>query len=190
MKMISRWAGWAASLGLMLAVCGCATAYQPEGLTGGFAEIPMGGDEWIIRFSGNGYTNNETVQSYWLYHCADFTLSKGYAGFQIVTPVTLAALPGAEERPQIIKARGTTGGGHMVYHGGYVGGGVMVYRPSMAATIRMLKAPITPFPEHHLFDAASLKAQLATAVTGEKCDGNVCPHVHSYLYSPQPKTPA
>ena len=182
-----------AGFGLLLAMSSCATAYQSQGITGGFSEVSVSGDDWTVRFAGNGYTNGETVQSYWLYHCAELALSKGYAGFQIITPMTLAALHDADQGGQarIIKVHGTTGGGgHVVTYGGGYAGGVMVYKPTLTGTIRLLKAPIAAVPEHHLFDAAVLKAQLAPYVLGEKCNGNICPHLHSYLYSPQPKPAA
>jgi hypothetical protein len=163
---------------------GCASAYGPSNWTGGYSESLVSGDVWSVRFGGNGYTTQETVQTYWLYHCADFALSKGFAGFQILTPVDLSRLdlratpPGGA--PVIVKAgHGGGGGGHTVYI--YGGGGAVAYKPTISAQIRLLKPPVVQAPGR-VFDAAKLKTMLEPQVNGEKCGGNVCPYVHKYLY--------
>lgn len=162
---------------------GCASAYGPSNWTGGYSESPVSADVWWVRFGGNGYTTQETVQTYWLFHCADFALSKGYAGFQILTPVDLSRLdlrtgpPGASAN--IVKTGTRGGGGHTVVI--YGGGGAAVYKPSIGAQIRLLKAPIVRIPGR-VFDAVALKTMLEPHVNGEKCGGNVCPYVHKYLY--------
>jgi hypothetical protein len=167
----------AAALGLALA--GCATAYGPESRWGGYSEQRLSDTVWWVRFGGNGFTTAETVQTYWLYHCADFTLGKGYDGFAITSRVDLTsadrpAVPGARE-PRLILASA---------QGGAVPGQIDL-KPAMAGRIRLLKKPFTPVPGA-VFDAAALRAQLGSAVEGPKCGGNICPYVHTYLYPAAP----
>jgi hypothetical protein len=185
-----RWIGGAA-VAFVLLLGGCATAYQPEGMTGGFNETSVSPDQWTIRFAGNGYTTLETVQTYWLYHCADFALSKGFDGFEIITPLNLSSQDRRPARDGAVWILAKGGGGG---HGGggvvvYSGGGAMVYKPQMIAQIRLLKSPFTPIPAHR-FDAHKLKAMLEGPVNGPKCNGNVCPYVHRYLFPEVPPPPA
>ena len=51
---------------------GCATAYQKQGLTGGFSETQLGENVFQISFKGNGYTSQDRA--------SDFTLLRGSVG--------------------------------------------------------------------------------------------------------------
>lgn len=53
-------------------------------------------------------------------------------------------------------------------------------KPSLEADIQLLKGPVTANPPK-VFDAKQLKAALEPYVTGNKCNQNVCPHVHRYI---------
>jgi hypothetical protein len=144
-------------LGLLL--CACVTAYQPQGFTGGYTDRKINDIVWSIRYAGNGFTTAETVQTFWLYHAAELTLAQGYDGFQIYSEPSLAPGRSATELPVDL---------------GVVG------KPQITMSIALLKKPIHPKPPY-VFDAAALKAQLDPLVKGGLCDGNVCPHVHTYL---------
>jgi len=65
-------------------LAGCATAYQKEGLTGGFDEAQL--DQNIVRvtFKGNGYTSRERAADLALLRCAEITLADGYQYFAII----------------------------------------------------------------------------------------------------------
>ena len=169
-----------AVLATCMAVTGCATNYGEQSLTGGYSEQNVGADQWVVRFLGNGYTTPETVQVYWLYHCAEFTLAKGYKGFAILTPLDLAADGDAARR---MRAAVVTKAAYFDDHA------QVTFKPTLSGRIRMLSGPFQPRPERHVFDAAALKAALAPLVLGPKCGGNICPHVHSYLYSDSVKNP-
>jgi hypothetical protein len=164
--------------GAVLLLLGCATSYTPETLTGGYSEARVSANVWRISFDGNGYTTEETVQTYWLYHCAEVAEREGFDGFRILTPVKLTELEErlAEGRPRVIRARASGGG--FVYVPIYTPN---VEKPSMSGEIALIRAPI-PAEPGRAFDARALKALLEPYVLGQKCDGNVCPHVHSYLY--------
>jgi hypothetical protein len=178
------------------ALCGlaaCATSYGAMTLTGGYKEVQLEPGIWRVGFFGNGYTTRETVQTYWLYHSADLALSQGYDGFQLVTPVRLTGFetvrPSLSNQGQVIRiGHGGGGGGHGGSRGGYVvyGGRYAVSaHPYLNADIKLIRKPYTTVPGK-VFDAAALKAALEPLVKGAKCNGNVCPHVHRYLY---PVTP-
>lgn len=73
----------------VLAVCvstavglaGCATAYQRDGLTGGFSETQLDENVWRVKFVGNGYTDDQTAEEFALLRSAELTLEKGYSHF-------------------------------------------------------------------------------------------------------------
>ena len=173
-------------VGVLAMLSGCASTYTSSSFSGGYAETRISDTTWTIRYGGNGYTSVETVQTYWLYHCAEFALSKGYDGFSILTPIDLSAItplkPQSAGGGRIIRVHGGGGGGHgggVVVIYGY--GGAQPFKPWLQGNIALLKNPVTPVPGR-VFDAAALKALLGPHVLGDKCGGNVCPYVHTYLY--------
>lgn len=66
----------------------CATKYAEEGFIGGSDVKELGQDVYRVKFSGNGYTSRETVQTYWLYRSATLALEKGYTGFEILSDIS------------------------------------------------------------------------------------------------------
>lgn len=154
----------AACAALMLAGCG-ASPYTKAGITGGFEERVISADIREISYYGNAYTNEETVQSYWLHRAADVAIAAGYDGFEIVDRVRLIRFEGAPASPRVTP----------VVESGLAG------KPYLVARIRLLRAPLAEAPGA-VFDARALKAFLDPYVLGEKCGSNVCPHVHRYLY--------
>lgn len=165
---------------LVCALAACATPYGKQGLTGGYVEKELQPGIWRVVFDGNGYTSAETVQTYWLYRCAEITLGHGYQGFEILSDMRLSSLSllGAarDDRNEC--------GSAPVYIPMYVDTSP---KPAIGGDIRLLKGPITERPPK-VFDAAKLKAILDPLVTGKTCPdgstrsmGNVCPHVHTYL---------
>jgi hypothetical protein len=163
---------------LVAALSACASGYHDATLTGGFQEKRLSSTSWWVGFAGNGYTTAETVQSYWLYRCAEITLEQGYDGFEILTPIELTS-----SRAPAASAMG----GRLVridsreemqrYEG--------AMKPQLAGQIRLLRKPFEPVPARR-FDAAELKNFLAPYVAGKKCGSNVCAHVHRYLYPASP----
>jgi hypothetical protein len=164
-----------------LLLVGCATSYAPESLTGGYSEARVSSNVWRITFDSNGYTSQETAQTYWLYHCAELTLREGYDGFRILTPMKLTEVEKWLGNGQARLIRAHSSGGHYVYVPIYTPSAGSVDKPSLAGEIMLLKAPIMADPGH-AFDAHALQGLLEPHVLGAKCGGNVCPHVHTYLY--------
>ena len=81
-------------LAAMSTVCllaGCATAYQPDGISGGYTDRRLNDNTEQISFRGDRFTSPETLHSYLFRRCADLTLQDGYDHFELVTPVESSA---------------------------------------------------------------------------------------------------
>jgi hypothetical protein len=63
----------------------CSTPYEQSGLLGGFDAKELRPDVYRVSFQGNGFTTRESVQVYWLNRCAELTVEKGFAGFEILS---------------------------------------------------------------------------------------------------------
>ena len=147
----------------LLSGCETATEFGPEGVTGGYSETPLAGVRWRVTFSANALTTAETAQTYWLFRSAQLALAKGYDGFRIVTPMNFTPNAGI---------------------GNWVG--MNVRSDVVSGEIELIKKPFQPDPPT-VFDAAALRDALSPYVNGNKCDGgNVCPHVHGYLFPIHP----
>lgn len=163
----------------LAALSGCSeatgyTAVVPLLSDEGFAEKDAGDGLWHVSYAANGYTTRESIQTYWLYHCAEFTLQHGFDGFEIVSRLKLT------DRPPRIEERIAVASNAPIFVPMPAGGDTDLPF-HMGADIRLLSKPFTPMPGK-LFDAAALKRQLDPLVNGPKCgQGNVCPHDHSYL---------
>jgi hypothetical protein len=68
----------------------CATPYTQQGLIGGFDVKELRPDVFRVSFQGNGFTTRESVQTYWLYRCAQLALEKGFTGFEILSDMQFA----------------------------------------------------------------------------------------------------
>ena len=66
---------------LAAVLSGCATAYQSEGLSGGFTETQLDTNVWRVSFQGNGYTKGEQANDYAMLRSAELTLANGYTHF-------------------------------------------------------------------------------------------------------------
>ncbi len=162
-------------LGLAGGLAACATAYGPAGFTGGYTDKELEPGIWRVTFSGNGYTSRETVQTYWLYHCAELAAAEGYDGFLIISNVNFSQAEDPGARGLQIAAS------HTVYVPTYIPSGPAAPKPTLQADIELLRGPIVISPPK-VFSAIMLKAALEPYVTGNKCDnGNVCAHVHRYI---------
>lgn len=155
---------------------GCATPYQNSSgaLSGGWNVKPLEGDIYRVSFYGNGYTTEETVQTFWLYRCAELALEKGYDGFEILSHISLTQhIPVDQlfkEKPIFRKAQ--------VYYIPMDSGP----KPQITADIKLLKAPLNGHPPK-VFDAAKLEDAIDEFMAVENCSmGNVCAHVHKYLH--------
>lgn len=166
-----------------VSLSGCATPYQPSGVTGGFSVLQIKDEVWRVRFGGNGFTTRETAQTYWLYRAAELTLEKGYEGFELLSQIPLVK-PSRSDAVYANESFFIRTAGGPVYIPIYSGN--QSNHPLIEGDIRLLKKPFETVPPK-IFDAALLKAVLDPHVQGTNCEtksksGNVCPHVHEYLF--------
>lgn len=91
-------------LALFILFSGCITPYQPNGFSGGYKDTRIGKNKFVVSFYGNGYTSNQTVQTYLLYRCAELTVKNGYDFF-------------------LISGGGVTGSTSRIYQGTVTGSG-------------------------------------------------------------------
>lgn len=75
----------------MLFLTGCATSYQPSSFSGGYTDIALNKDTYLITFRGNGFTSSETTQGYALRRAAEIALNKGYNFFVVLNSGTNAS---------------------------------------------------------------------------------------------------
>ncbi len=73
----------AISLAVLL-LAGCATTYQPEGLSGGFSETQLDTNVFRVSFRGNGYTRAERAEELALLRSAELTLKNGFTHFVVI----------------------------------------------------------------------------------------------------------
>jgi hypothetical protein len=188
----------------------CATPYQDYGLTGGADVKELRPDVFRVSFGGNGFTTRESVQVYWLKRCADLAIEKGFTGFEILSDMQFATrqpstndplaprlksslaslntqIPVSQgeaadfsvwrrhEHPAIQSDEPTRMAAVFIYSGG-----ASVPKPALEGDVHLLNGPVEPAPPK-VFNAKALLAQLDPLINGEKCGGNICPHVHEYL---------
>lgn len=73
-----------ATLSLILLLGGCATAYQPQGMTGGFSEAQLDTNVFTVTFKGNGFTGRDRANDFTLLRSAELALKHGFKYFVIV----------------------------------------------------------------------------------------------------------
>ncbi len=69
---------------LPITLSACATAYQPQSFSGGFAETQLDTNVFKVSFRGNGYTNPEKAEDLALLRSAELTLKNGFTHFAVI----------------------------------------------------------------------------------------------------------
>ncbi|MEZ5967673.1 MAG: hypothetical protein R3C00_01235 [Hyphomonas sp.] len=87
---------------VLFAASACATPYKPDGLMGGFSEIPVSADAYKVHVGGNGYTSAARVNEMALLRCAQLAKNAGYNYFVVADSRTYdrahyAYLPGSSQ---------------------------------------------------------------------------------------------
>ena len=147
--------------GLVLALAGCATAFQPKGLSGGYSATALAPNVFEIYFHGNGYTSEERAKDFALLEAADVTLAHGFEYFQIAAGSSKANTQAAylpQYSTTTASAYGSGGYAYGVAHTTTYGGFPMVFhKPVVDITVTMHHQQ----PAQGLsFDAAFLKRSL------------------------------
>ena len=169
---------------VLLTLAGCVgTGYRESGALGigGYKQQQLKDDIWRVSFAGNGFTTQESAQTFWLYRAAELALEKGYDGFEILSDMRFVR----HEAPHPFDTEGAilkTGAAPLFIPMPSSG----PPHPRVEGDIRLLKRPFKPSPPR-VFDAAQLKGTLEPHVKGKSCgtvmsgSNNVCPHAHDYL---------
>ena len=96
MRRISGRLGLALSgLTLVMALSGCATAYQAKGFTGGFSETLLAPDTIKVQNSGNGYTSAERASDFVILRAADKSMELGCNYFGVASEANGASVGSA-----------------------------------------------------------------------------------------------
>jgi hypothetical protein len=69
----------------IVALASCATAYQPQGFSGGFSEVPISADAYRISVDGNGFTNASRVNEMALLRGAELADQNGFRYFALLS---------------------------------------------------------------------------------------------------------
>lgn len=72
------------TLAIILSLVGCTTAYQSQGMTGGFSSTQLDTNVFTVTFKGNGYTGRDKANDFALLRSAEIALEHGYKYFAIV----------------------------------------------------------------------------------------------------------
>lgn len=62
----------------------CATSYGPDGWGGGYTDIPLGNDKYIVNFRGNGHTKASTVEKYAHQRAKELCKENGFSGYEML----------------------------------------------------------------------------------------------------------
>lgn len=69
---------------LCAVLTGCATAYAPSGVTGGYRESQLAEDVFKVTFEGNEYTKLDAVQEMALLRAAEVVSASGFTHFVLL----------------------------------------------------------------------------------------------------------
>ncbi len=69
----------------ILMFTGCATTYQPAGLSGGYQEKELENNVYQITFSGNSFISKEKINDFGMFRCAEFSLEHEKPYFEVVS---------------------------------------------------------------------------------------------------------
>ena len=87
---------------LVAGICiACATPYQPKGFTGGYEDVYLGNDEYMISVEGNGFTGAGTVYSYFHRRAAEIVAENECSRYEVLEV-------GTSEQPFVTQQLATT----------------------------------------------------------------------------------
>lgn len=122
-------------------LAGCATAYQPNGLTGGFSETKLSQNVYRISFQGNGFNRPEQASEMSLLRAAELMQESGYPFFIVMdertrTDYTAITSPVQARTTGRIDPYSNTFNATTSYSGG---GTTMIQSPTATTTIMGFK---------------------------------------------------
>ena len=71
---------------LLASLWGCPTGYAPihDAIGDGYQDFRLDGNTWDVKFVGNALTDQDTVDHYLLYRCAEITAGEGFDFFAVL----------------------------------------------------------------------------------------------------------
>jgi hypothetical protein len=128
-------------------LCGCATAYQPQGLSGGFTETQIDTNVWRVSFKGNGYTHSERAEEFAMLRSAELALANGFTHFAFADSKTSVehsayTAPTTSYTTGTATVYGNTASGTATTHT-YGGGTTFIAKPSANNTVVMFNGKPT-----------------------------------------------
>lgn len=144
-----------------LLIAGCATPYQPSGLTGGYKETLLAPDIVRITVEGNGYTSRDRVQDFALLRASEMALQSGYPYFAVINERNDSSTGSFTTAGSSYTSGSVYGVGNSAYYSGtttYMPGQTMTFQfPETGLLVKFLKRK----PNDALvFDANFLSATL------------------------------
>lgn len=145
-------------------LAGCATAYQQQGLSGGFTETQLDTNVWKVSFKGNGYTSGDRADDFAMLRSAELALANGFTHFAFASSKT-----GVETSTMTTPTTSYTSGSASVYGNNVYGnsttrttGGntIFVSKPSANNTVVMFKGK--PDVNSMVYDASFICNSLGT----------------------------
>jgi len=152
---------------MVILISGCATGYQREGLTGGYADMKIQDDIFKVGFRGNGYCGSERAANFALLRCAEVALENGYNYFVIIDEKSLSQTS-SYTTPVTAQTYGNANvyGNSNYAHGSYSGttyysGGQTYFfdKPSTVNTIKCFKEKPENIPTI-VYDAKQIRDNL------------------------------
>lgn len=124
-------------------VAGCATAYQPQGLSGGFTETQLDTNVWKVSFRGNGYTKGDKAEDFAMLRSAELALANGFTHFAFASSKT-GVETSTMTTPTTSYTSGSAGAyGNNIYGSSttrtYGGDTIFISKPSASNTVVMFK---------------------------------------------------
>jgi hypothetical protein len=124
-------------------LAGCATAYQPQGFSGGFTETQLDTNVWKVSFKGNGYTKGDKAEDFAMLRSAELSLANGFTHFAFASSKT-----GVETSAMTTPTTSHTTGNASIYGNTisgssttrtYGGETIFISKPSASNTVVMFK---------------------------------------------------
>ncbi len=69
---------------VMINVSGCSTPYKESGFMGGYTDSKIGEGQYLVTFTGNGYTSMGQAKQYALRRASEVCSNDGYSKYIIV----------------------------------------------------------------------------------------------------------
>lgn len=131
------------AVGIISIMTGCATAYQPKGLSGGFEETPLDANVWRVSFRGNGYTKSERAEDFALLRSAELALANGFTHFafydsKVGQDVSAYTAPTTSYTTGTVSGYGNTAYGNATTTT-YGGGTTFIRKPAAVNIVVMFK---------------------------------------------------